>query len=176
MSEKPSADERKQERESKLVGRDKASADTVELLNTLRNNVTDDEAAVAIAILHAQINGDCECYQRPPAREPFGHWHRSLVVGELDVVDVADTTVTVSTTLLENEFLDGDATLTLRASNRESIDGERTTATTTSVKGETVELTVEELEPATEYRLSIMAENEPEADHSGGVNITTKGE
>ena len=173
-TEDKSAPERKRERESTLVGRDKASAETVELLNSLRDSIDDDDAAVAVATLHAQVNGDHEAYERPPAEAPFGkHWHQEISISEPTVESTTDTTITVSAELETYQFFDGDATMTLRVRERNKIDAEPITATTTATEGDTPTLTVDGLKAGTEYSVRLFAEVVGVSEYAETLTTTT---
>lgn len=163
--------ERKQERESILVGRDKASYETVALLNTLRDSISDPDAATAVAMLHAQINGGHPDYTRPPEREPFGHWHRTLTVGEPVVTATTDTSLTIDASVTAFEYYDGDATVYARVSK---VDGDPTiaaveTTTKTVSTADTVSVAADGLDPQTDYRVQIIAE----APHLIGVDTVS---
>lgn len=173
-------EERKQERESILVGRDKASRETVEYLNQLRDNIVDDTAAEAVAMLHAQVNGDHSDYTRPPEREPFGHWHRELAVGKPTVVSKTNTTATVEVPLDTFEFYDSDATVYALLSEADVLVDFVESETKTTASTGTVEVSVDGLNPDTEYNVRAVVEADHEtgvdSDYSDSVTFTTDAE
>jgi hypothetical protein len=173
-------EERKLERESKLVGRDKASPETVEYLNQLRDNIVDDGAAEAVAMLHAQVNGDHPDYTRPPEREPFGRWHRKLAVGNPTVVSKTDTTATVEVPLNTFEFYDSDATVYARISDGDVLVDPVDSVTKTTPSAGTIEVTVDGLSADTEYNVRAVVEADHEtgtdSDYSDPITFTTDAE
>jgi hypothetical protein len=180
MVEEKSAVERKQYREAVQVARDKASGDTVQYLNQLRDDIDDPEAAEAVAMLHAQVNGDHPAYTRPPDREPFGHWHHSLTVDSPTVVSVGTTTATVDVTLSEFHLHDSDATIHVRfIEQTNTID--RTvieTPTQTLADTGTVQFNTDPLESDTGYDVYAVAEASVDAqtvtEYSDRTTFTTE--
>jgi hypothetical protein len=160
MVEDRSATERKQHRERVQVTRDKASGETVQYLNQLRDQVTDPKAAEAVAMLHAQVNGDHADYERPPDREPFGHWHHSLVVDPPTVVSTGSSSATVDVTLSKFHLYDSDATIHVRFIEQGDTI-ERTvieTPTQTLADTGTVQFSTDSLESNTEYDVQAVVE------------------
>lgn len=173
--------ERKQERGSLLVGRDKASSETVVLLNTLRDSISDPDAATAVATLHAQINGDHPDYTRPPEREPFGHWHRTLTIADPVVTTTTDTSITIDASVTAFDYYDGDVEVYARVSR---ADADPTTSavessTKTVPTADTVSVGVDGLDPQADYRVQIVAEaphlTGTDTVHSDTITATTGG-
>jgi hypothetical protein len=160
MPETNTAEERKQERESKLVGRDKASGETVQYLNQLRTQIDDPQAAEGLAILHAQVNGDHDDYERPPDEQPWGHWHHSLTVDAPTVVLTGTTSATVDVTLSEFHLFDPDATIHVRfIEQTDTLD--RTvieTPTQTLADTGTLQFSTDSLDADTEYGVQAVVE------------------
>lgn len=180
MVENKSAPERKRERESLLVGRDKASPETVEYLNTLRDSITDDAAAEAVAMLHAEVNGDHPDYTRPPKREPFGHWHADLAVGQPTVTDTTTDSATVEVSLSTFDFYDTDAAVHARfIEQTDSLDGEiiETATQTVGDTATTLKFSTSSLTPDTEYAVQVVATAEvdvqTDTEYSERVTLTT---
>lgn len=180
MAEDKSAPERKQERESLLVGRDKASGKTVQYLNQLRDQVTDPKAAEAIAMLHAQVNGGHLDYERPPDREPFGHWHHSLAVDPPTVVSTGANTATVDVTLSEFHLYDSDATIHVRFIKQTGTTGGIVieTQTQTLAGTGTVQFSTDSLEADTEYDAQAVVEASVDVqsvtEYSNTTTLTTE--
>jgi len=86
--------ERKQERESTLVGRDKASDDTTGYISKQIPNVDDPNVARILAMLNAQLN-DVE----PPEGSPFEWFHRELNIEAVSVETTAPTEATATITV-----------------------------------------------------------------------------
>jgi hypothetical protein len=160
MTENRSATERKQYRERVQVARDKASSETVQYLNQLRDQVTDPEAAEAVAMLHAQVNGGHPDYERPPDREPFGHWHRSLTVDPPTVVSTGTNTATVDVTLSELHLFDTDATVHVRFIEQSDVIDYTTIEAPpqTLAQTGTAQFSTDSLDPDTEYAVQSVAE------------------
>lgn len=160
MVEDRSAAERKQYREKVQVARDKASGETVQYLNQLRDQVTDSKAAEAVAMLHAQVNGDHPDYERPPDREPFGHWHRSLTVDPPTVVSTGTNTATVDVTLSELHLFDSDATVHVRFIEQSDVLDYTVIETPpqTVTQTGTVQFSTDALNADTEYAAQAIAE------------------
>lgn len=159
MVENKSALDRKQYREAVQVARDKASGETVQYLNQLRDQVTDPEAAEAIAMLHAQVNGDHPDYERPPDQEPFGHWHHSLTVDPPTVVSTGTNTATVDVTLSELHLFDSDATVYVQFIEQTDTIDRAVIETDTQTAGETgtVQFSTDTLDEGTEYDAQAVA-------------------
>ena len=160
MVEDRSAAERKQYREKVQVARDKASGETVQYLNQLRDQVTDSKAAEAVAMLHAQVNGDHPDYTRPPDREPFGHWHHSLTVDPPTVVSTGTNTATVDVTLSELHLFDSDATVHARFIEQADVLDYTVIETPpqTVAQTGTVQFNTDALNADTEYAAQAVAE------------------
>lgn len=160
MVENKSALERKQYREAVQVARDGASGETVQYLNQLRTQIDNPETAEAIAMLHAQVNGDHPDYERPPDQEPFGHWHHSLTVDPPTVVSTGTNTATVDVTLSELHLFDSDATVHVRFIERDdTIDYTIIeTPTQTVARTGTVQFSTDALDADTEYAAQAVAE------------------
>lgn len=179
MTEKRSPGERQQHREDTLVGRDRASSDTVMFMNHLRNQIDDPAAAKMCAMLHAQMNGDHPAYTSPPEREPFGHWHSELALSPPNVTATTADSATVEVSLSALEFVD-DADVKVRfteqtpSTDTRPIDTPTKTLTSTTV---TEEFTTDGLVPDTEYMVAAIAEAEtdsvPLTDYSDQIYLTT---
>jgi len=155
-----SALERKQHRDATTVGRDKASTDTIQFLNSLPPKINDSNVAIAIAELHAQINGGHPDHQHPPAEEPFGYWHASLNATVVDVTDITTTEATVNIELTKFELFDTDASLYLRfIEDTDTLDRQviETPPITMSQTG-TNTVSTDSLSPSTKYNVQVVAE------------------
>lgn len=179
MAEDKSAVERKQYRERIQVARDKASGETVRYLNQLRDQITGPKAAEAVAMLHAQVNGDHPGYERPPDREPFGHWHRSLTVDPPTVVSTGTNTATVDVTLSELHLFDSDATVHVRFIEQTDVMDYTIieTSPNTLAQTGTAQFSTDTLDPNTEYGVQAVAEAsvnvQTVTDYSDQTTLTT---
>jgi hypothetical protein len=160
MTEDKSPSERERHREKTLVGRDKASRDTVAYMNNLRDKIEDPAAAELTAMLHAQVNGSHPDYTRPPDREPFGHWHHSLTVRTPSVVNTEANTATVEVTLSEFRLFDTNAGVHLRfIEQTDTPDNTVVKTSTQSVsKPGTLQFSTSSLSADTEYAVQAVAE------------------
>jgi len=188
-------EERKQEREANLVGRDKASSETVDLITSQLSNIDDPEAAKAIAMLNEQIND-----VKPPAETPFNNWHRDLDISLNSVVSTTSTGATVEVELTEYEFYDDPVDIHARFSERDpdsiditvietpniSVPSESTldkvkglfTISGSSDDSNIVEtISTDSLEPDTEYNVRVVAEVPHETgtdiEYSDSITFTT---
>jgi len=188
-------EERKQEREANLVGRDKASSETVDLITSQLSNIDDPEAAKAIAMLNEQINDT-----KPPAEVPFNHWHRDLDISLNSVVSTTSTGATVEVELTEYEFYDDPVDIHARFSERDpdsiditvietpniSVPSESTldkvkglfTISGSSDDSNIVEtISTDSLEPDTEYNVRVVGEVPHElgtdVEYSDSITFTT---
>jgi hypothetical protein len=179
MVEDRSAAERKRYREKVQVARDKASGETVQYLNQLRDQVTDSKAAEAVAMLHAQVNGDHPDYTRPPDKEPFGHWHHSLTVDPPTVVSTGTNTATVDVTLSELHLFDTDATVHVRFIEQTDVMDYTIieTPSKTLAQTGTARFSTDTLDPNIEYTVQAVAEAsvnvQTVTDYSDQTTLTT---
>ena len=179
MIENKSATERKQYRESVQVARDKASGETVQYLNQLRTQIDDPEAAEAVAMLHAQVNGDHPDYKRPPDQEPFRHWHHSLTVDPPTAVSTGTNTATVDVTLSELHLFDSDATVHVRFIEQTDTMDYTVIETDTQTVAQTgvVQFSTDALNADTEYAVQAVAQASVDVqtvtEHSDQTTLTT---
>lgn len=168
-------EERKQEREANLVGRDKASSDTVDFITSQLSNIDDPEVAKAIAMLNEQVNDT-----KPPAEVPFNHWHRDLDISLNSVVSTTSTGATVEVELMEYKFYNDPVDMHARFSqvDPDSID---TTVIETPVqevsKESVLEISTDSLESNTEYNVRVVGEVPHETgtdvEYSDSITFTT---
>jgi hypothetical protein len=164
------APERQREREKNLVGRDKASEETVRFISEQLPNISDPETARAVAMLHEQINN-----VEPPEQSPFEHWHKELAVSVPTVVSVSATEITVETTIDSLEWYDETADVYIRA--EELTDGSESivieSATKSGSDGDTLSFTVSGLSSNTDYYVSAVATAEGDSHQSPSISVTT---
>lgn len=163
MAEDKSAPERKQERESALVGRDKASNDTTGFIAQQVATTDDDAAARALAAINQQLN-DID----PPDEPPFGWFHRELSVTTATAAATSSTDADVGVDVTDLKGYDLPASVYVRFSEvSDSLD--TTVIETSSVDMDapgTTTITTDALESGTEYNVRAVVE----AVHATGTN------
>jgi len=170
MTESKSLEERLEDREDKTVRRDGASAETVMLLNELRSRISDPAAAQAVAILHAQINGFNQSYQRPQNAEKFPNWFRNMEVSIASVGNVTSTglTATVSLDVFNHYQTDAEVWLRFSTSDGDKQQFYNTSKQSLSQTGEVViEVPSGGLDENTEYDCMAVAS----ASHTAGEDV-----
>lgn len=169
-------EERKQEREANLVGRDKASAETTEYILAQLSKIDNPDVAKAVAMLNEQINDN-----KPPEEEPFGYWYATLSATVDSVSNITSSGADVTVNLTEFNLYDTDASVHLlfREQDPNSIHTQvvETPSTTMSTTGTTT-ISTDSLNANTDYTVQVVAEatvdTRTDTEYSDRVEFGTK--
>ena len=183
MRETKTAEERKQEREANVLDRRNESEDSIDGIHTPLESINADTLAAiddpdvreqmrSLAVGYAHL-AELVTGRDPPATEPYGIWHQKIVVSNSSIESTTDTSITASVSVDTVAFYEDDPTVTLRVRERDNIDAEPITATTTATEGETPTLTVDGLKAETEYSVRLFAEVGGDSDYAETLTATT---
>jgi len=183
MRETKTAEERKQEREANVLDRRNESEDSVDGIHTPLESINADTLAAiddpdvreqmrSLAVGYAHL-AELITGRDPPATEPYGLWHQEIAVSNASIESTTDTSITASVSVDTVAFYEDDPTVTLRVRERDNIDAEPITATTTATEGGTPTLTVDGLKAETEYSVRLFAEVGGDSDYAETLTTTT---
>jgi hypothetical protein len=183
MRETKTAEERKQERETNVLDRRNESQDSINGVHAPLQAIDSDTLAAiddpdvreqmrALAVGYAHL-AELITGRDPPATEPYGLWHQNIEISGATIEQTTDVSVTASVSVDTVAFYDDDPTVILRVNERDNIDAEPITATTTATEGETPTLTVNGLKSDTEYSVRLSAEVNGDSDYAETLTATT---
>jgi len=183
MRETKTAEERKQERDINVLDRRNESDDSIDGVYTPLKAIDNDTLAAiddpdvrkqmrSLAVGYAHL-AELVTARDPPATEPYGIWHQEIVVSNSSIESTTGTSITASVSVDTVAFYEDDPTVTLRVRERDNIDVEPITATTTATEGDTPTLTVDGLKAGTEYSVRLFAEVVGVSEYAETLTTTT---
>lgn len=196
MSGTPSPEERQQNREANVLDRRNESNETKDGITqplhmidgSLLDSIDDPDARQAVESMvkgYAHLS-ELVTGRDPPEQEPYGWWHRDIQISDPTLVNKTDTAIEASVTLEVHKWFDKDATVEMRVSEINVIDGEEMelpekndvdglyeTVNVSAVEGDNVTLEVTSLDPDTKYSVRFSAECDDIGDYGSSIIVTT---